>query len=180
MNLARERYSYYDYKHWQGDWELIDGFPFAMAPSPVKSHQALASMMIFELTKNLQECQKCIVVNELDYKVDEYNILKPDVAVICNEENDYIIKAPKIVVEVISPSTARRDEVYKKEIYEKEGVKYYILIYPDNLYAKVFKNIDNKFAKIGDFESEKFKFNFNECEGEVDFENLFKRFRSIK
>jgi len=121
-----------------------------------------------ELGNKLEECEKCVVVGELDYKVDEYNILKPDVAVICNEENDYIIKAPKIVVEVISLSIARRDEVLKKEIYEKEGVKYYILVYQD-LYAKVFENKDFHFFKVGDFESEKFRFSFDECEGEIDF-----------
>ena len=154
MNLARERYSYYDYKHWEGDWELIDGFPFAMAPSPVKSHQMLAYAVARELGNKLEECEKCVVVGELDYKVDEYNILKPDVAVICNEENDYIIKAPKIVVEVISPSTARRDEKTKFQIYQEEGVKYYILIYPNELKAKLYKLENRKYVKEGEFTDE--------------------------
>jgi len=29
-----EKYTYEDYKRWKGDWELIEGFPFAMAPLP--------------------------------------------------------------------------------------------------------------------------------------------------
>ena len=30
-----ETYTYEDYKRWEGDWELIDGVPLAMAPSPI-------------------------------------------------------------------------------------------------------------------------------------------------
>ena len=176
MALAYKRYTYNDYLHWEGDWELIDGFPYAMAPSPIKTHQALAFEIARELGNKLENCKNCLVVGELDYKIDEYNVLRPDVAVICNEESDYILKAPKIVVEVVSPSSAFRDEKIKKEIYEKEGVKYYILIY-QNLYAKVFENKDFYFFKVGDFESEVFRFSFDECEGEIDFKNVFKRFK---
>ena len=34
-----EKYTYEDYRHWEGDWELIDGIPQAMAPSPALKHQ---------------------------------------------------------------------------------------------------------------------------------------------
>ena len=34
--LLLETYTYDDYKNWQGDWELIYGHPYAMAPSPDK------------------------------------------------------------------------------------------------------------------------------------------------
>jgi len=34
-------YTYEDYKSWEGDWELINGIPYAMAPSPIKIHQKL-------------------------------------------------------------------------------------------------------------------------------------------
>ena len=173
---AIETYSYEDYKHWEGKWELIDGHPYAMAPSLVKTHQAIANMIAFELTKNIQNCQECLVVNELDYLIDEYNVLKPDVAVICNEKNDFITKAPKIVVEVISPSTAKRDEIYKKEIYQKEGVLYYILVY-QKLFAKVYKNENDSYKKVADFEDEVFEFEFDGCKGEIDFKNVFSRFR---
>lgn len=33
------RYTYEDWLHWEGQWELIDGVPFAMSPMPVPSHQ---------------------------------------------------------------------------------------------------------------------------------------------
>ena len=43
------KYSYKDYKNWEGDWELIDGLPVAMAPAPMVKHQKLASSFIIEI-----------------------------------------------------------------------------------------------------------------------------------
>ncbi len=33
------QYTYTDYEQWEGDWELIYGFPYAMSPSPKRTHQ---------------------------------------------------------------------------------------------------------------------------------------------
>jgi Uma2 family endonuclease len=172
-----ERYTYDDYKLWKGDWELVDGHPLAMSPSPMKDHQGLSSAMIFALYDSIEDCEECKVVNELDYLIDEENVLRPDVALICNEENDYITKPPKIVVEVISTATARRDEKIKFEIYEEQKIPYYILIYPRTLVAKVYKIDDKKYTLEGVFSNEKYKFYFDECEVEVDFQRVFKKFK---
>ena len=37
-DIIYPHYTYDDYKNWQGDWELIRGVPYAMAPSPLKTH----------------------------------------------------------------------------------------------------------------------------------------------
>ena len=94
----------------------------------------------------------------------------------CNDEGErYLTKAPKIVFEVILPSTARRDEEIKFKIYEEEGVEFYVLVYPNDLRAKVYKNVDGKFKKVGDFTKESFDFGI--CGIKVDFENVFRRLR---
>jgi Uma2 family endonuclease len=175
---AIEYYTYEDYKQWEGKWELIDGIPMAMAPSPIISHQAIANMFAFELTRQIQECEKCLVISEEDWKINDDTVLKPDVSLICNEPSDkYITKAPEIIVEVISPSTARRDEKFKFEIYESEKVKYYILAYPEDNKAKVYKLKDGKFDKEGDFFSEVHKFDGLTCDVSVNFDTVFKKFR---
>ena len=176
MSLAyQEFYTYEDYKNWEGDWELIEGVPYAMAPAPVKKHQFLAYSIARELGNSLN-CEECEVLGEVDYKVNEETILKPDVVMTCNDNGiNYLIKAPEIVFEVISPSTARRDEVYKFKIYEEEGVKFLGLVYPNDLVAKIYKNENGKFQKIGDFTNEKFDFEI--CGIKVDFDNVFKKLR---
>ncbi|CAA6826567.1 MAG: Unknown protein [uncultured Sulfurovum sp.] len=174
---AIEYYSYSDYIQWEGNWELIDGYPLMMAPSPMINHQMLASFVLVELSNSL-ECEECIVIGEQDWKISDETIVKPDVVMICNETHDsYITKPPKVLVEVISKSTARRDEVTKFELYEKEKVPYYVIVYPNDLKAKVFKLKDGTYDKVGDFTNEVMYFDHLECKVTIDFKQVFKRFR---
>jgi len=173
-----EYYTYDDYKEWEGEWELIEGIPLAMAPAPMRKHQSLASEIIYNLREQLEACMQCEVLGEIDYKVSDDTILKPDIVLTCGETNEsYLTKAPEIIVEIISKSTAKRDEKYKFEIYEKEKVNYYILVYPDDLRAKVYKLKDSKYDKEGDFLQESYHFEETTCSVSLDFERVFKRFR---
>ena len=175
---AIEYYTYEDYLKWEGNWELINGIPLAMAPSPMKKHQGLASEFIYLLREQLEECEECEVLGEIDYKVSEDTVLKPDVVLTCGETNEnHLTKAPQIVVEIISPSTAKRDEKYKFEIYEKEKVLYYVLVYPDSLTAKVYKLDGKSYDKQGVFSHEMYRFEETVCDIEIDFDRVFKRFR---
>ncbi len=171
-------YTYDDYKLWEGNWELYEGFPIAMSPAPMINHQAIAGNILFELKSSMGECQRCLVLSEVDYKLTDDTILRPDVVLICDEPNDaYITKAPEIIVEVISKSTAKNDENYKFDKYEAEKIKYYIIVYPDELYAKVYKLKEGKYDKQGDFSKESYVFEETFCKASVDFDKIFKRFR---
>jgi len=175
---AIEYYTYEDYKKWEGDWELIGGIPMAMSPAPMRKHQSIASEIIRYIGNQLENCQRCEVLGEVDYKVDEDTILRPDIVLTCDETNDtYLTKAPEIVIEIISKSTAKRDEKYKFDIYEAEKVKYYILVYPDDLKAKVYKLDDKEYDKQGDFTLESYEFEESLCGVSLDFERVFRRFR---
>ncbi len=170
-----EHYTYENYKEWDGDWELIDGIPYAMSPVPVKKHQSISSAIIFQLMDSLG-CEECEVLGEVDYKINSDTVLRPDVILTCNDHGiQHLIKAPEIVFEVISPNSAKRDETLKFQIYEKEGVKFYILVYPDDLKAKIYELKNGKYQKRGDFSKEVFDFDLYGVK--VDFKNVFKRFR---
>ena len=173
-----EHYTYEDYKQWKGDWELIDGVPFAMAPAPMRKHQSIASEIIRYFGNEIEECLRCEVLGEVDYKVEEDTILRPDIVLTCDETNDtYLTKAPQIVVEILSKSTAKRDEKYKFDIYEAEKVKYYVLVYPDDLKAKIYKLDGKKYDKQGDFTHESYTFEETLCGVSLDFERVFRRFK---
>jgi len=175
---AIEYYTYDNYKEWKGEWELIDGIAYAMAPSPMISHQAIAGEITFELVSSVRKCKACLVVIEQDWKIDEMTVLKPDISLICNETNlAHISKSPLIVVEVISKSTAIRDEKYKFEIYKKEGVKYYILVYPNELIAKVYKLQEGQYIKVSDFSLETYEFDDLACKASINFKSVFEKFR---
>jgi hypothetical protein len=49
------RYTYEDYKLWEGDWELIKGYPYAMSPSPKRKHQETGSNFLFMVRKELEK-----------------------------------------------------------------------------------------------------------------------------
>jgi len=178
LKLEDLQYTYDDYKLWEGDWELMDGVPVAMSPSPMRKHQSLASELIYNMREQLDECPLCEVLGEVDYKVSDDTILRPDIALTCGETNEsYLTKAPEIIVEIISKSTARRDETYKFDLYEAEKVKYYIIVYPNDLIAKVYKLDAKVYDKQGDFSEEVYDFTETKCSISIDFKRVFKRFR---
>ena len=170
-------YTYEDYKVWKGEWELIYGVPHAMAPSPVKRHQKLIGLIFSQLDEALGEYAECEVLLEEDWKVRSDLVLRPDVAVVCHDmETRFIAKTPAVVFEVLSPATAERDENLKFGIYEKEGVAYYVLVYPDELMARIYRN-EKGFVKVGEFEKERVMLRWEGCEAGFDFGALFGRFR---
>jgi len=170
---AVEFYTYEDYKNWEGKWELMNGIPLAMAPAPLPTHQFMSLEISFQIRKQLENCKKCAVLSEVDYKIDNETILRPDVVVTCEKLNKPFINNPKIIFEIISKSTARRDEKFKFEIYEKEKINYYILVYPEDKIAKAYELKINKFEKIPF--NEKYEFKIDECSLEVDFSEIFER-----
>ncbi|MEA1918050.1 MAG: Uma2 family endonuclease [Campylobacterota bacterium] len=171
----QERYTVEDYNLWDGEWELIDGVAYAMSPSPMVTHQFVSSKIVIELNKKSSTCKKCLVLNEIDYEISDETILKPDVLLICKEIDEKVNKTPEIIFEVLSKSTARRDETVKFEIYQKEGVEYYILVNTTNRVAKVYKLLkDGRFVKQGDFENETFTFNTSTCSLDFDFSTIWR------
>jgi hypothetical protein len=48
-------YTIQDYNQWQGDWELIYGYPYAMSPSPLPKHQIIGTNLIFYFKEKLRK-----------------------------------------------------------------------------------------------------------------------------
>ncbi len=97
-------YTYDDYVHWEGKWELIDGFPIAMSPAPLPKHQRVSSGLLAEFVFALKTCKKCNAYQPIDFKVNESTILQPDISIICGQPTKAFIDFPPVlVVEVLSP-----------------------------------------------------------------------------
>ena len=119
------------------------------------------------------------VLLDEDWKVSSDMVLKPDVAVVFGDSNpNYISKTPDVIFEVLSPSTAKRDETLKFSVYEEEGVQYYVLVYPDELLAKVYQLKDGHYVKAAECDTEAFSFDKANCAFTIDFMRIFKRFRA--
>ena len=97
---------------------------------------------------------------------------------VCNEPGDaYITKRPEIIIEVISHSSIRMDEEIKFRIYADEKLPYYIIVYPNDFKARVFKLKGDRYIKIADLTHENQDFEDLPCPASVDFDAVFKRFR---
>ena len=171
-------YTYADFQQWKGDWELIEGIPYAMTPSPAIRHQGIASKIVSSLDSSIDGCTHCLVLHEQDWKISETIILRPDVVLVCDEPGDaYITKRPEIIFEVISHSSIKMDEEIKFRIYAEEKVPYYIIVYPIDFKARVFKLKGEHYIKIADLTHEIQDFDELPCHASVNFDAVFKRFR---
>jgi len=171
------RYTYDDYVGWEGEWELIDGIAYAMSPAPYPKHQKIVARIWKELDTNLV-CDKegCeVYISPIDWKVNEQTVVQPDVALFCEETNkQYFSKRPPLVVEVLSKATALKDVTTKFELYEKEGVVYYIIVEPEREISDIFKLEDGKYVlQTKATKEESYHFSFDGCTTEVDFSKLF-------
>ena len=177
MDLASylPHYTYEDYKHWEGDWELIDGVAYAMSPAPSIKHQKISNLIAWQLIEALKSCPKCQALLPVDWKISEDTIVQPDNLVICHKplKEEYITKAPKIIFEILSKSTATKDLKLKYELYEKEGVKYYIVVDGDEEIAKVYKLTNGRYQKIIDAHNESVEFELEECGFKFDFSKIW-------
>ena len=134
-------YTYDEWLRWEGKWELIEGHPIAMSPTPMPSHQRAASELQTELVLALRKtnCKKCRVYHPLDYKISDDTILVPDILIICGEvKKKYLDFPQKLVVEILSPSTSLRDRHTKYQYYQQQSVKYYLIIDADKKSINVY------------------------------------------
>ena len=167
------QYSYSDYENWKGDWELIDGYPFAMSPSATGKHQFVAGELLLQLKQEIKKglcTNKCFVYSELDWIIDSVNVVRPDIAVVCGKKVEKFIENPPIlIVEIISESSSYRDRIVKKELYEYNKVKFYLMAEPKSKTIEVFELIDGQYQTITRNE-----FVLNEkCKLSLDFDSIW-------
>lgn len=178
MSLAEEyipRYTVEDYRRWEGDWELINGIAYAMAPSPFGTHQKIIMELGRQIANQLGGCKEpCHVYPELDWIVDEDTVVRPDLMVVCREVPEHLKEPPEVVIEVVSPNTAIKDEVVKFSLYEREKVRFYIMVYPDIKKVRLFELRDDRYDKVFDSDSGSFEIILREdCGFKVEPEKLF-------
>ncbi|HGG59492.1 MAG TPA: Uma2 family endonuclease [Gammaproteobacteria bacterium] len=175
----QEYYTYEDYQQWQGDWELIEGMPYAMTPSPSVTHQTVATNLVAEIKANANNPDSayshCHVLMETDWQISNDTVVRPDVMVICQDIDERVVVTPELIVEVVSSSSTKRDEVMKFDLYQREGVLYYVLAYPEKRLARIYKNLGNSFVKQGDLSTQTFRFAIQECSFVVDFSSIWRK-----
>lgn len=116
--------------------ELIDGYFYDMA-SPTFLHQRIAGEVYRQIANFIMDKDgRCLpVVSPVDVQLDcdEKTMVQPDVAILCDDSKVKrwgVYGAPDFVLEVISPSTKRKDYTKKLSKYMDAGVKEYWILDP--------------------------------------------------
>lgn len=117
--------------------ELIDGVFYDMS-SPTTLHQTIAGEIYRQIANYILEnhgsCKPFISPVDVQLDCDEKTMVQPDVIIVCKEEiieKWGIYGAPDFVVEVLSPSTKRKDCLKKLTKYAEAGVREYWMVDPD-------------------------------------------------
>jgi Uma2 family endonuclease len=145
------QYTYKDYEKWEGDWELIKGFPYAMSPAPQRRHQYVGGQFVTltnnALAKHKNNCA-CEVLYESDWIINDNTVVRPDVMIICNmPSSDFVRTPPVLVLEIFSASTRLKDRNLKFKLYEENGVRYYLMADPEQNKMEVFRLKNNRYEE---------------------------------
>ncbi len=139
LEKQAKRWTYEEYYRLDDDqrYEIIDG-NLLMAPAPDTWHQSWIGELYVILRTHVQKRELGkVFVAPVDVVLDVENTVQPDLVFIA-KANLGIIKqraifgTPDLLIELISPSSVRRDRYDKKELYARFGVKEYWIGDPAN------------------------------------------------
>lgn len=148
-SMVKEAATYYG-AHTQGNYtiedyralpeerrvELIDGYFYDMS-SPTFLHQKIAGEVYRQIANFIMDndgkCQPLVAPIDIQLDCDEKTMVQPDVAILCKDDKVRkwgVFGAPDFVLEVVSPSTKRKDYTKKLSKYMNAGVREYWILDP--------------------------------------------------
>ncbi|MCC8106657.1 MAG: Uma2 family endonuclease [Clostridiales bacterium] len=138
--------------------ELIDGTFYDMS-APSLIHQAISGRLLIHFSNyiagNRGSCMAFTAPVDVQLDCDDKTIVQPDVLIICDPSKlrrERVYGAPELVVEVLSPSTSKKDRLLKLTKYKKAGVREYWIIDPDRKRVFVYEFEKGDGCRIYSFE----------------------------
>ncbi len=154
-NIVREGpYSYEDYASLDDGnrYELADGKLELMSPGPSVPHQIIS----FELQKLIaHSCEDDYFILDapVDVILSPYEVRQPDLVVIKRERISILSTkgvegAPDLVIEILSPSTLKRDRRDKSLVYAKYGIPEYWVVDPEHAALEIYELDQGKYTLV--------------------------------
>lgn len=157
-------YTYADYLTWNDDvrYELIEGVPYMMAPAPSPAHQEISVELIRQIANYLRgkKCKAFTAPFDIRLFADttDDTVVQPDLSIICDPDK---IDArgcqgpPDMIIEILSPATAQRDQITKLNLYRDAGVREYWIVFPDERGVQVYHLENGKYTAQGYTDADK-------------------------
>lgn len=117
-------------------YEILDG-ELAVTPAPTTRHQKISRRLHFILYQAIELTGRGeVYYAPTDVLLDEHTVVEPDLLVVlrggaASIEERYISGPPDLVIEILSPSTRRRDVLAKATLYARFGVPHYWQVDPE-------------------------------------------------
>jgi Uma2 family endonuclease len=118
-------------------YELIDGGLAELTPAPGADHQLVSRRLDAAISSRAEDLRFGLVLDApIDVVFDDLNVVQPDILVVRQDRLGIVTReavegAPDLIVEVLSPSTTRRDRFEKKSLYARFGVREYWIVDPE-------------------------------------------------
>lgn len=158
----------------EGDWELIRGIPYTLAPSPGWWHQHFGAVFIaafIEALKEKQADKDCKALYSCDWIVNNDTVVRPDVMIVRDKiEGNYPTRPPVLILEILSPQSILKDRNTKFNLYQSYGVKYYLLANVERQQIEVFILNNNRYEQAENISSFTLT---NTCTIYVNLQELF-------
>ena len=140
--------------------ELIDGVFYDMA-APNYLHQSIAGyihkVFLDYVFAHRGPCYPFISPVDVQLNSDDQTVVQPDVMIVCDRDkykNGRIFGAPDMVVEVLSPSTRKKDMQLKMYKYADAGVREYWMVDPQKKLVIQYDLENLDFPSIFGFEDQ--------------------------
>jgi Uma2 family endonuclease len=116
-------------------YELLDGEVYR-APAPLLVHQHISRNLEFILHRHVRERGLGeVYYAPVDVILARTTVVQPDLVFVAKARAAILSErgiegAPDLVVEILSPATAERDQGTKQQLYARHGVQHYWLVDP--------------------------------------------------
>lgn len=155
--IDRYRMTYADWCRLPDDgrlYEILEGELY-VSPPPSIDHQRAVRNLAFRLAEYLRRTGAGeVLFAPTGVKLSEDDVPEPDVVLVLREHAGRIGKqaiegAPDLVVEILSPGTARRDVSTKRAIYQRHGVPEYWIVDPEGRAIEVLVLRAGRYERTG-------------------------------
>ncbi len=152
MLVKEKAWTYEDYLSLEEEkrYEIINGELFEM-PALILRHQKVIWNLAYVFRRYQEKKNRGdFYLAPVDVVLSQEHVVQPDLVFVSKDRlsiarDKGIFGAPDLVVEVVSPSTFKRDTEDKRRLYAKHGIKEYWLVFPEERVVEVLTLEGNEY-----------------------------------